>query len=42
MWLVIKPSVGIPLLLGGVVVMSLIVHFAILSNTSWFAAFFGG
>jgi light-harvesting protein B-800-850 alpha chain len=42
MWLVVRPGVGIPLLLGGVVIMSLIVHFAILTNTTWFPAFFGG
>jgi len=42
MWLVVKPSIGIPLFLGGVVIMSLVVHFAILTNTTWFAAFFGG
>ncbi|MEL7538739.1 MAG: light-harvesting protein [Pseudomonadota bacterium] len=42
MWLVVNPTVGIPVFLGGVVIMSLIVHFAILTNTSWFPAFFGG
>ncbi|MEM1436241.1 MAG: light-harvesting protein [Pseudomonadota bacterium] len=42
MWLVVKPSVGIPLFLGGVVIMSLVVHGSILLNTTWFPAFFGG
>jgi len=42
MWLVVKPTVGLPVFLGGVVVMSLIVHHAILNNTTWFPAFFGG
>ena len=42
LWLVVNPSVGLPLFLGGVVVMSLIVHFAILANTTWFPAFFNG
>ena len=42
MWLVVNPTIGIPLFLGGVVIMSLIVHSAILSNTTWFPAFFGG
>ncbi|MEL7045880.1 MAG: light-harvesting protein, partial [Pseudomonadota bacterium] len=28
--------------LGGVAVVSLTVHFAVLNNTSWFPAFFGG
>ncbi|MEO1033983.1 MAG: light-harvesting protein [Pseudomonadota bacterium] len=42
MWLVVNPTIGIPVFLGGVAVTSLIVHFAILTNTSWFPAFFGG
>lgn len=42
MWLVVKPTVGIPLMLGGVVVASLAVHTAILTNTTWFPAFLQG
>ena len=42
MWCVVNPTVGIPLLLGGVVTMSLIVHASILLNTTWCPAFFGG
>ncbi|MEM1186918.1 MAG: light-harvesting protein [Pseudomonadota bacterium] len=42
MWCVVNPTVGIPMFLGGVAVVSLTVHFAILNNTSWFPAFFGG
>ncbi len=42
MWTVVKPTVGLPLLLGGVITVSLIVHAAILTNTTWFAAFWGG
>ena len=42
MWLVVNPTIGIPVFLGGVVIMSLIVHSAILNNTTWFPAFFGG
>lgn len=42
MWLVVSPSLGIPVFLGGVVIMSLVVHGAILTNTTWFPAFFGG
>ncbi|MEM6583592.1 MAG: light-harvesting protein [Pseudomonadota bacterium] len=41
-WCVVKPTVGLPLFLGGVAVISLIVHFSILTNTSWMAQFFGG
>ncbi|MFK7958529.1 MAG: light-harvesting protein [Lysobacterales bacterium] len=42
MWLVVKPTLGLPLFLGGVALISFTVHFAILDNTSWFPAFFGG
>jgi light-harvesting protein B-800-850 alpha chain len=41
-WCVVNPSVGLPLFLGAVAIISLVVHFAVLSNTTWFAAFFGG
>ncbi|MEO1078772.1 MAG: light-harvesting protein [Pseudomonadota bacterium] len=42
MWCIVNPTVGIPVFLGGVAVVSLTVHFAVLNNTSWFPAFFGG
>lgn len=41
-WCVVNPTVGLPLFLGAVAVISFVVHFAILNNASWFAAFFGG
>jgi light-harvesting protein B-800-850 alpha chain len=41
-WCVVKPTVGLPLFLGSVVVISLIVHFAVISNAPWAAAFFAG
>lgn len=41
-WCVVKPTVGLPLFLGSVAAISLIVHYAILNNTTWFPAFFGG
>ena len=41
-WCVVNPSVGLPLFLGGVAAISLIVHFAVLGNTTWMPAFFGG
>lgn len=40
-WCVVNPSVGLPLFLGGVAVIALLVHFAVLSNTEWFPAFMG-
>lgn len=42
MWLAVKPSIGIPLLIGSVAVQALIVHFAILTHTTWFPAFLQG
>jgi light-harvesting protein B-800-850 alpha chain len=42
MWLVVKPTVGIPLFLGAVAVGSFAVHVAVLSNTSWVADFLSG
>jgi light-harvesting protein B-800-850 alpha chain len=41
-WCVVSPTVGLPLFLGAVAVISFTVHFAVLSNTTWFAKFFGG
>jgi len=41
-WTVVDPSVGLPALLGGVAVIVLLVHFAVLQNTSWVSAFMNG
>jgi light-harvesting protein B-800-850 alpha chain len=41
-WTVVNPTVGIPAFLGGVALIAFTVHFAILNNTTWFPAFFGG
>jgi light-harvesting protein B-800-850 alpha chain len=41
-WTVVKPTVGLPLLFGAVAVTALLVHFAVLTNTSWFAKFMNG
>lgn len=42
LWLVVKPTVGLPLFLAGVAVTSLLVHTAILNNTDWMKGFFNG
>lgn len=42
MWLVVSPSVGVPLFLGAVAVGSFAVHVAVLSNTSWVSDFLSG
>lgn len=41
-WLVVKPTVGLPLFLGTVLVISLLVHFAVLTHTNWFPAYWEG
>jgi light-harvesting protein B-800-850 alpha chain len=42
LWLVVKPSVGIPLMLGAVAVSSFAVHYALLSHTTWVPQFLNG
>ncbi len=42
MWLVVKPSVGVPLIIAAVAVASFSVHLAILNNTTWVKAFLNG
>lgn len=42
LWLVVNPTVGLPLLLGGVVTMSLLVHASVMTQTTWMAKFFEG
>jgi light-harvesting protein B-800-850 alpha chain len=42
LWLVVKPSVGVPLFLGAVAVGSFAVHFALLTNTTWVKTFLNG
>jgi light-harvesting protein B-800-850 alpha chain len=41
-WTVVHPTVGLPLLLGTVTLLSLIVHASVLNNTTWFAEFWQG
>lgn len=41
-WLVVKPTIGLPLFLGGVTVIALAVHTAILTNTDWYPAYYSG
>lgn len=42
LWLVVKPTVGLPLFFAGVAITSLLVHFAVLNNTDWVGSFFSG
>lgn len=41
-WLVVKPTVGIPLFLSAVAVGSFAVHVAVVTNTTWVADFLSG
>jgi light-harvesting protein B-800-850 alpha chain len=41
-WTVVDPSVGIPLMLGSVTVIAVLVHLALISNTTWFPAYWQG
>lgn len=42
LWLVVKPSVGVPLFLGACAIGSFAVHYALLTNTTWVKAFLNG
>lgn len=42
MWLVVKPSTGVPLLLAGVAVGSLLVHVAVVSQGTWYSDYVAG
>lgn len=41
-WLVVKPTVGIPLFLSAVAIGSFAVHVAVVSNTSWYSDYMKG
>jgi light-harvesting protein B-800-850 alpha chain len=41
-WLVVNPNVGLPLFLGTVMLIALLVHGAVLSNTTWFPKYWEG
>jgi light-harvesting protein B-800-850 alpha chain len=41
-WTVVNPNHGLPLFLGSVALMSFTVHYAVLSNSSWYKGFYDG
>lgn len=41
-WCVVNPTVGLPLFLGSVALISFTVHFAVLNNTGWIADYWKG
>ena len=42
LWLVVKPTIGLPLMLGAVAITALLVHAAVLTHSTWFPAFIQG
>jgi light-harvesting protein B-800-850 alpha chain len=42
LWCVVKPSVGIPIILGAVAISSFSVHVALTMNTTWVKRFLNG
>jgi light-harvesting protein B-800-850 alpha chain len=42
MWLVVNPTVGIPLFLGAVALTSFAVHVGIVKNTTWLSEYYSG
>jgi light-harvesting protein B-800-850 alpha chain len=38
----VNPSIGLPLFLGAVAAIALLVHFAVLSHTTWFGGYWQG
>ncbi len=42
LWLVVKPTVGIPLFLGAVAVSSFAVHYMLLTHTTWLPKYLEG
>jgi light-harvesting protein B-800-850 alpha chain len=41
-WCVVKPSTGIPLFLSAVAIGSFLVHYMLLTNTTWLKAYYEG
>lgn len=41
-WCVVSPTVGLPAFLGSVTLIAFTVHFAVMSNTTWFPAYHQG
>jgi light-harvesting protein B-800-850 alpha chain len=41
-WCVVNPTVGLPLFLGSVALISFTVHGAVLSNSAWYKDFYNG
>lgn len=42
MWLVVKPTIGLPVFFAAIMLTSLLVHYALLTHTTWVPAFLNG
>jgi light-harvesting protein B-800-850 alpha chain len=42
LWTVVKPSIGIPVFLGAVAVSSFLVHYMLLTHTTWMPKYYEG
>jgi light-harvesting protein B-800-850 alpha chain len=41
-WTVVSPSVGLPIFLGAVAIVSVVIHLALITHTSWLPAYYNG
>ena len=41
-WTVVSPQIGLPLFISAVAITSLIIHYAVLSHTTWYPGFMQG
>ena len=41
-WTVVSPQIGLPLFISAVAITSLIIHFAVLTHTTWYPGFMQG
>ncbi|NCU19853.1 light-harvesting protein [Candidatus Falkowbacteria bacterium] len=42
LWLVVKPTTGVPLFLSAVAISSFAVHYMLVQNTTWMGAYHNG
>ena len=42
LWLVVKPTVGIPVFLGAVAIAAFLVHYMLLTHTTWLPRYLNG
>jgi light-harvesting protein B-800-850 alpha chain len=41
-WLMVKPTIGIPLFFLAIMITSLLIHVAVLTHSTWYPAYFQG